>query len=81
MNDTLKRLGRATGVVGAGLVIAFVAVVLGAVAAGYRPVVIQTGSMGDAAPAGSLVIAAPRDAADVAAGDVLVMRRPGVATV
>ncbi len=57
------------------------AIAVGAVLAGYRPVVLQTGSMGDYAPAGSLVIAQPRPAAEVAVGDVVVMRRPGVANV
>ena len=55
-------------------------VVTGA-AAGYRPVVIQTGSMGDTAPPGALVIARPRPAGDVAVGDVLVMRPSGGPTV
>ena len=56
--------------------ILFVAVVIGGLAAGYRPVVIQTGSMGDTAPPKSLIIAAPRDGGDVAVGDIVVMRRP-----
>ncbi|MFK7918020.1 MAG: signal peptidase I [Ilumatobacter sp.] len=43
-------------------------------AQGYRPVVLETGSMGDAAPAGSLLITSPRSADDIAVGDVLVMR-------
>ncbi len=61
--------------------ILFTAVAVAAIVAGYRPVVLQTGSMGDYAPAGSLVIAQPRQAADVAVGDVVVMRRPGLANV
>ncbi len=63
------------------LTIAGVVVVFGALAFGYRPVVITTGSMGDAAPTGSLVVAAPRAVDDIAAGDVVVMRRPGAAPV
>ena len=56
------------------------AVIVGlALAAGYRPVVITSGSMGDAAPTGSVIIAAPADG--VAIGDVLVMRRDGLATI
>lgn len=61
--------------------ILFVAVVIGALVAGYRPVVIQTGSMGDTAPAGSLIIAMPRAGGDVGVGDILIMRRPDLATV
>ncbi len=57
------------------VMIGFVVVVLGALAAGYRPVVIQTGSMGDAAPSGSLVVAAPRSVDDIVVGDIIVMRR------
>ena len=58
-----------------------VTVLLVGLAIGYRPVVIMSGSMGEAAPAGSLVIAAPRPAADVLVGDVLVMERPGLAPI
>ncbi|MEM7340201.1 MAG: signal peptidase I [Actinomycetota bacterium] len=54
-----------------------VGITVGALAAGYRPIVILTGSMGDTAPAGSLVIAEPVQADAVTVGDVLVMRRPG----
>jgi len=61
------------------LAIASTVMIVAAAVAGYRPVVITTGSMGDHAPAGSLVIAAPT--ADVGVGDVLVMRRDGVAPV
>lgn len=50
-----------------------------AVSIGYRPVVILTGSMGDTAPPGALAIAAPAD--EVVAGDVLVMRTDGRATI
>ncbi len=52
-----------------------------ALISGLRPVVIQTGSMGDTAPAGSLVLAGPVDPQQVQIGDVIVMRRPGRATV
>ncbi|MEM9132956.1 MAG: DUF2341 domain-containing protein [Actinomycetota bacterium] len=55
--------------------------VLGGLAAGYRPVVILTGSMGDTAPPGALVIAAPLEGPAVVVGDILVMRRPGSAPV
>ncbi len=58
-----------------------VSVVLGGLAAGYRPVVIQTGSMGPTAPPRSLIIAAPRDAAEIDVGDIVVMRRPGATPV
>ncbi|MDH3299358.1 MAG: signal peptidase I, partial [Acidimicrobiia bacterium] len=53
-----------------------IAVVCG-LAVGYRPVVILTGSMGDTAPPGSLIVAEPRSAATIDVGDVVVMRRPG----
>ena len=64
-----------------GLGLTLTVIVLSGAALGWRPVVIQTGSMGDAAPQGSLVLAAPAGADDVAVGDVLIMRRPGAATV
>ncbi len=49
---------------------------VGLMIAGFRPVVILSGSMGETAPAGSVVVAGPVGADDIAAGDVLVMRRP-----
>lgn len=48
---------------------------------GYRPVVIQTGSMGDTAPPRSLIIAAPVAAEIITTGDIVVMRRPGATPV
>lgn len=63
------------------VMIVWVGATLAGLAAGYRPVVIQTGSMGDAAPPGSLVVAAPRSADTIQVGDILVMRRPGSAPV
>lgn len=57
--------------------VAIIATVVLAMLAGYRPVVITTGSMGDAAPVGSLVIASPADASTIEVGDVIVMRRSG----
>lgn len=63
------------------MVIVAVAVIVGGLAAGYRPVVIQTGSMGDTAPPGSLVIAAPQRGDTVDVGDIVVMRRPGATPV
>lgn len=63
------------------LVIVLVSVVLGGLAAGYRPVIIQTGSMVPTAPPKSLIIASPRDASDIAVGDIIVMRRPGATPV
>lgn len=81
----MNRARRSWGsVVATTLAIAMLAVILttmGGLAAGYRPVVITTGSMGDAAPTGSLIIAAPTGADDIAVGDVLVMRRPGTAPI
>lgn len=50
-----------------------------AVAVGYRPVVVLTGSMGESVPPGSMAVAGP--VADVAPGDILVMRGDGRATV
>ncbi len=61
--------------------IAAVGVVLAGLAVGYRPVVIQTGSMGDTAPPRSLIIAAPTDAEAIITGDIVVMRRPGATPV
>ncbi len=58
-----------------------VGVVAGGLAAGYRPVVIQTGSMGETAPPRSLIIAGPREASTIRIGDIVVMRRPDAAPV
>lgn len=63
------------------LLIVGVGTVIGALAAGYRPIVIQTGSMAPGAPAGSLIVAAPRTAESVERGDVVVMRQVGKSTV
>jgi len=63
------------------LIVVMVGVVIGGLAAGYRPVVILTGSMGDTAPPGSLLVAAPVDAEVIGPGEILVMRRQGAATV
>ncbi|MEZ5410635.1 MAG: DUF2341 domain-containing protein [Acidimicrobiales bacterium] len=60
-------------------VIAAVVAVGAGLAAGYRPVVITGGSMGEAMPDRSLVVARPAER--VAVGDVLVMRRTGRATI
>ncbi len=66
--------------VGAALLVCLAAIAVGVGAAvGYRPVVIQTGSMGTAAPPGSLLVARPERSVDL--GDVLVMRTEGRATV
>ncbi|MEM1333740.1 MAG: hypothetical protein AAGG08_09805, partial [Actinomycetota bacterium] len=63
----------------AGLVCIAVIGVGAFLAIGHRPVVIQTGSMGDTAPPGSLVVARP--VAEVAVGDVLILRGDDRATV
>ncbi len=55
--------------------------VVGGLIAGYRPVVLLTGSMGDTAPPRSLIVAEPRNARSVTVGDILVMRRPGEAPI
>jgi signal peptidase I len=57
------------------------AVVAVGLALGFRPIAITTGSMDPWAPPGALVVAGPTDATDIAPGDVLVMRKPGGATV
>lgn len=61
--------------------LAAVGVIVAAVAAGYRPVVIQTGSMGATAPPGSLVVAGPVAGEAIEVGDIVVMRRPGATPV
>ncbi|MCP3910258.1 MAG: signal peptidase I, partial [Actinomycetia bacterium] len=63
------------------ILIVAVGIVLAALAAGYRPVVIQTGSMGDTAPPGSLIVAVPRQVSSIGVDDILVMRRPGATPV
>ncbi len=62
-------------------VIVAVGVILAGLAVGYRPVVIQTGSMGETAPPRSLIIAAPVNAEAITTGDIVVMRRPGATPV
>ncbi len=74
------RLGGAIPIVSV-VVLVVTGLILGALAAGYRPVVILTGSMGDTAPPGALIVAAPVEGPSVAVGDILVMRRPGSAPV
>ena len=81
MSAMMRRLGSAlTWVLTIGSLIAVLVVGIG-LARGFRPVVLTTGSMGETAPANSLVIVGPRPAADVAVGDILVMRNEGRATV
>lgn len=80
-NRTTRSWGSIAATAFSLLSITVIVVVLGALAVGYRPVVITTGSMGDAAPVGSVIVAAPRAAVDIAPGDVLVMRRPGAAPI
>lgn len=75
-----SRRDRILGGLALAIIIA-VSVILGGLAAGYRPVVLQTGSMAPTAPPKSLIIAAPRAAEDIAVGDVVVMRRPGATPV
>lgn len=77
MSASLRVLGRAIGWSAAALVTSAVLVVGLGIFAGYRPVVIQTGSMGDTAPPGSVVIAAPRAGEAIRTGDIVVMQRPG----
>lgn len=50
------------------------------VAAGWRPVVLLSGSMAPTAPAGALVVTAPVDAGNVEIGDVLVVTPSGSRT-
>ncbi len=78
---TLARVTTVVVVVVPVLVMGVLSVVLGGLAAGYRPVVVLSSSMGDAAPVGALVVAAPRDGDAVVVGDVVVMRRPATAWV
>ena len=79
MTTTLRRIGTAVSALAAVAVIALVVMVGAAALAGYRPVVITSGSMDGYASEGSVVVAAPTD--DVRVGDVLVMQRDGRATV
>lgn len=77
--DAIRAVLRGVVVTLAALVCVAVIVVGIGAAIGYRPVLIQTGSMGDAAPPGSLIVASPDRSVEV--GDVLVMRTDGRATV
>lgn len=77
----IRRIGARLLLLAAIGLILSMGVVIGGLAAGYRPVVIQTGSMGETAPPGALVIARPVSADSVAVGDVLVMRPAGGPTV
>ncbi|MEM9608231.1 MAG: signal peptidase I [Actinomycetota bacterium] len=77
-----RRSGAATAIrIGTALVTAsLLAVALGLavmVATGHRPIIITTGSMRPTAPPGTLIVAGPKPGAEVVAGDVVVMRRPG----
>lgn len=65
----------------AGLIFVAVASVGVGATMGWRPVVIQTGSMEPSIPVGSLVLARPLDASEIATGHVVVMRPPGRAPV
>jgi signal peptidase I len=47
------------------------------VLSGYRTFVVQSGSMGAAAPIGSVVLARPASAEQIAVGDMIVIRKPG----
>jgi len=75
--DRRHRLPRLTGSVA---VLALALLLLG-LALGFRPVVITTGSMSPAVPAGSLVITRERPTSHVAVGDVIVMDRARSITV
>lgn len=73
----LRRAGTAITAV----VLAAVVTVIAGLLAGYRPVVLQTGSMGSSAPPGSLVVTSPQSADSIDVGDIIVMRRPGATPV
>lgn len=70
-----------TAALTAAMIALVVAIALVAFVAGYRPVVITTGSMGPAAPEGSLIVAHQRAAQDAGVGDIIVMERTGAVTV
>lgn len=73
----LRRAGTAITAV----VLIVVVTVIAGLFAGYRPVVLQTGSMGNTAPPGSLVVTSPQAADSIEVGDIIVMRRPGATPV
>lgn len=56
------------------------AVIILAVALGWRPVVLLSGSMSPTAPTGSLVVASPVDGERVLVGDVVTVTWPGATT-
>lgn len=62
------------------MLVAVVIVIVGLLV-GYRPVVLETGSMGNTAPPGSLVVTSPQSADSIEVGDIIVMRRPGATPV
>jgi len=64
----------------AGLAVALIAAVALAPALGYRTLVVQSGSMGRAAPTGSLVLARPLRPADVQVNDVVLLQSTDGAT-
>lgn len=74
-----RRTGAAFAWIGITALVSGAVLVVLALVVGYRPVIITSGSMGDAAPTGSVIIASPVDAVEV--GDVLVMRRDESATI
>ena len=75
--SVVRRAALALATTVAVVAILLVSIALVGVAKGYRPVVLQTGSMGGTAPAGSVVIAGPRDGDTIDPGDIVVMQRPG----
>lgn len=76
-----KRRLRLSGRAAAALVMAAVTLVLAMATLptllGYRTLSVHTGSMAPYAPTGSLVLTRPVDVADVAVGDVVLLRRSG----
>lgn len=65
------RIARTGGIVAGSAATVLAVGVLLLLAVGWRPVVVLSGSMGSAMPAGALVVVAPVAAADVAVGDVV----------
>jgi signal peptidase I len=76
----LERLARRLVDAAAVLGVLCAATVAALLLAGWRPVVLVSGSMAPAMPAGSLVLARPVPAAEVRVGDVVTVPLPGSAT-
>jgi signal peptidase len=77
MSNAVRRFGRAAVLAGLLALVAMLALLTVSRAFGYRMLIVRSGSMTGTADTGSLVVARPIAAADVAVGDVILIQRKG----